>query len=138
MYLRQWCCQVAGGAMSVLDRFVRIRRFRAQAADNYDLAAGAFSDSVRARYLAVADHYTALAEAELLSDKRERQVRLAEMQAKRAAERAQELQKLAPVAPQPRKLRLIRGDGITTDKRRITLRARSNLAVAGISAKRER
>ncbi len=124
--------------MSVLDRFVRIRRFRAQATDNYDLAAGTFSDSVRARYLAVADHYTALAEAELLSDKRERQIRLAEMQAKRAAERAQKLRELAPPAPQPRKLRLIRGDGVTTDKRRITLRARSNLAVAGISGKRER
>ena len=137
--------------MSVLDRFVRIRRFRAQAAENYALAAESFSDSVRARYLAIADHYTALADAELLSDKRERQFRLAEMQAKRAAALAQKarLPAPAPAAPQPaaiaaaltapaRKLRLIKGDRITAGKHRIVLPARSGLVVAGVGAKRER
>jgi hypothetical protein len=135
--------------MSVLDRFVRIRRFRAQAAENYALAAESFSDSVRARYLAIADHYTALAEAELLSDKRERQFRLAEMQAKRAAALAQKARLPTPAAPQPaaiaaaltapaRKLRLIKGDRITAGKHRIVLPARSGLVVAGVGAKRER
>ena len=135
--------------MSVLDRFVRIRRFRAQAADNYALAAESFSDSVRARYLAIADHYTALAEAELLSDKRERTLRLAEMKAKRTAARVQHLQEPAPATAQPaaiaaaltapgRKLRLIRGDRTVAGKHRIVLPARSGLVVAGVAAKRER
>ncbi|HEX4040519.1 MAG TPA: hypothetical protein VHY10_02375 [Xanthobacteraceae bacterium] len=134
--------------MSVLDRFVRIRRFRAQAAENYALAAESFGDSVRARYLAIADHYTALAEAELLSDKRERQFRLAEMQAKRTAALAQKAQLPAPSTPHPaaiaaaltapaRKLRLIKGDRTTASRHRIVLPARSGLIVAGVS-KRER
>ncbi|HUI14095.1 MAG TPA: hypothetical protein VL048_11580 [Xanthobacteraceae bacterium] len=135
--------------MSDLDRFVRIRRFRAQAADNYALAAESFRDSVRARYLAIADHYTALADAELLSDQRERKGRLAEMQAKRAAARAR---RVPGAAPQPvtaagaaapavpvRKLRLIQGDGAAAaDKHRIIVAARPNRMVAGGSARRER
>lgn len=123
--------------MSVLDRFVRIRRFRAQAAENYDLAAGSFSASVRARYLAIADHYTALADAELLSDKRERKSRLADMQAARAAARAQKAQPV-PAAPQPHRFRLIKGDAAVAEKRRIVLPARSTLLRAGFAAKRER
>jgi hypothetical protein len=124
--------------MSVLDRFVRIRRFRAQAAENYDLAAGSFSDSVRARYLAIADHYTALADAELLSDKRERKSRLAEMQAMRAVARAQKTEPV-PAATQPHKFRLIKGDGAAAaEKRRAVLPARSKLLRAGFAAKRER
>jgi hypothetical protein len=103
--------------MSALDRFIGIRRLRALAADNYALAAESFSDSVRARYLAIADHYTALADAELLSDKRERKSRLAEMQAKRAAARAQKVSEPAPAVPQPRKLRLIKGDGAAAAQR---------------------
>ena len=102
--------------MSDLDRFVRIRRFRAQAAENYALAAESFSDSVRARYLAIADHYTALADAELLSDQRERKNRLAEMQAKRAAARAQKVPETAPAVAQPRMLRLIQGNGATAER----------------------
>jgi hypothetical protein len=124
--------------MSVLDRFVRIRRLRAQAAENYDLAAESFGDSVRARYLAIADHYTALAEAELLSDKRERKFRLAEMQAKRAAARAQRAQAPTPLATPSHKFRLIKGDGAAAEKRRIVLPARSSLALAGFASKRER
>jgi hypothetical protein len=135
--------------MSVLDRFVRIRRLRAQAAENYGLAAASFGDSVRARYLAIADHYTALAEAELLSDKRERKFRLAEMQATRAAAVARKARPSTPAMPQPaavaaaltaraRKLRLIKGDGTAAGKHRVILPARSGLVVAGVSAKRER
>jgi len=123
--------------MSVLDRFVRIRRFRAQAAENYDLAAESFSDSVRARYLAIADHYTALADAELLSDKRERKSRLADMQAARAAMRAQKAQ-ATPAATQPHRFRLIQGDGAAAEKRRVILPPRSKLLRAGFAAKRER
>lgn len=123
--------------MSVLDRFVRIRRLRAQAADNYALAAESFGDNVRARYLAIADHYAALADAELLSDKRERKWRLAEMQAQRAASRAQTLHERAAAVPQPRRLRLIRGDA-AAEKRRMTLPARRHPSLAGIAAKRER
>jgi DNA-binding transcriptional ArsR family regulator len=133
--------------MSVLDRFVRIRRFRALAGENYGLAAESFSESVRARYLAIADHYAALADAELLSDKRERKWRLAEMQAQRVAGRAQKSQEPVPATPQPaalaaaapvRKLRLIKGDGATADKRRVSMPTRHHPSLAGIAAKRER
>jgi hypothetical protein len=127
--------------MSVLDRFVRIRRLRAQAAENYDLAAASVGDSVRARYLAIADHYTALAEAELLSDKRERKLRLAEMQRKRAAAHAQKAPPPTPPMPHvppPHRFRLIRGDGTAAGRHRVILPARSGLVVAGVSAKRER
>lgn len=135
--------------MSVLDRFVRIRRLRAQAAENYDLAAASVGDSVRARYLAIADHYTALAEAELLSDKRERKFRLAEMQAARAAALTRKAQPSTPAMPQPaavaaaltarpRQLRLIQGEGTAAGKHRVTLPARSGLVVAGVAGKRER
>lgn len=126
--------------MSVLERFVRIRRLRTLAADHYGLAAESFSDSVRARYLAIADHYTALAEAELLSDKRERTFRLAGLQAKRAAARAQRLHEpppAPPAVPQPRTLRLIKGDGVA-DKRRVILPARRQPTLAGFATKRER
>lgn len=121
--------------MSVLDRFVRIRRLRAQAAENYALAAESFGDSVRARYLAIADHYSALADAELLSDKRERKFRLAEMQAARAAARAQKPREPA-LSPAPPKLRLIKG--AAADKRRMSLPARWGPTLAGLAAKRER
>ncbi len=135
--------------MSELDRFVRIRRFRARAADNYALAAESFGDGVRARYLAIADHYNVLADAELLSDKLQRKSRLAELQAKRAAAHAQKVHASAPAMPQPagaavvttapaRKLRLIKGDSAAVDKRRVILPARPNRMVAGISARRDR
>lgn len=120
--------------MSVLDRFVRIRRLRAQAAENYALAAESFGDSVRARYLAIADHYSALAEAELLSDKRERKFRLAEMQAARAAARAQKPRE--PALSPPPKLRLIKG--AAADKRRMSLPARWGPTLPRVAAKRER
>jgi hypothetical protein len=124
--------------MSVLERFVRIRRLRAQAAENFALAAESFSDSVRARFLAIADHYAAVADAELLSDQRERKFRLAAMQAARAAARPQNRREPAPPPPPPRKLRLIKGDGTAADKRRMALPVRRGPTLAGFAAKRER
>ena len=99
--------------MSALERFVRARRFRSCAADYYEMAAGAFSLDVRTRYLAIADHYAALAETELRSDRLEREKRLEDMRAerqKRAA--AAKLQSSVPTpsrASQPIKLRVILG-----------------------------
>jgi hypothetical protein len=65
--------------MSALERFVQARRFRARAAEYFELAADEVGLDVRARYLAIADHYTALADHELRSDKLERKKRLEEM-----------------------------------------------------------
>lgn len=121
--------------MSDLDRFVRIRRFRDLAAENYALAVEGFSDNVRARYLAIAHHYTALADAELLSDQRERKSRLLEMQAKRVAARAQKVPEPAPAVPLLRKLRLIKGDGAAPEHgaHRIATVAREHMSPAGTS-----
>ena len=124
--------------MSVLDRFVRIRRLRAQAAENYALAAESFGDSVRARFLSIADHYAALADAELLSDQRERKFRLAEMQAARAAALAQKRRERARHAQPPFKFRLIKGDGAAARRPRVIVPARSLPSLAGVAAKRER
>ena len=125
--------------MSVLERFVRMRQFRRCAADYYDLASGSFGTAVRARYLAIADHYVALADAELRSDRLERKSRLAEMQAMRAAAaRAVRDSRPAPATPEPVKLRIIQGNGAGTGKRRITLPARSNLAMTRHVTTRER
>src|ERR1700677_2883048 len=70
--------------MSVLERFVRVRRLRARAEEYYGLTSDAFSEDVRKRYLAIADHYAALADTELRSDRMERKRRLEEMSAARA------------------------------------------------------
>jgi hypothetical protein len=69
--------------MSALERFVQARRFRARAAEYFELAADEIGLDVRARYLAIADHYTALADHELRSDRLERKKRLEEMSAAR-------------------------------------------------------
>ncbi|MGB7254436.1 MAG: hypothetical protein WBC94_12590 [Xanthobacteraceae bacterium] len=128
-----------GCAMSVLERFVRMRQFRRCAADYYDLALGSFGTAIRARYLAIADHYVALADAELRSDRLERKSRLAEMQAMRAAAaHADRDSRPAPATLEPVKLRIIQGDGPGTGKRRITLPARSNLTMARHVTKRDR
>jgi hypothetical protein len=99
--------------MSALERFVRARRFRSCAANYYELAAGAFSLDVRTRYLAIADHYTALADTELRSDKLERKKRLEEMRGERekraAATRLQRSDPMPVRALQPIKLRVIQG-----------------------------
>jgi hypothetical protein len=69
--------------MSALERFEQARRFRARAAEYFELAADEIGLDVRARYLAIADHYTALADHELRSDRLERKKRLEEMSAAR-------------------------------------------------------
>ena len=74
--------------MSVLERFVRVRRFRVCASEYYDLAGVSFNMDVRRRYLAIADHYAALAETELLSDRLERKRRLEELSAARAKKKS--------------------------------------------------
>ena len=115
-----------------------MRQFRRCAADYYDLASGSFGTAVRARYLAIADHYVALADAELRSDRLERKSRLAEMQAMRAAAARAENVRPAPAPLEPVKLRIIQGDGSGAGKHRITLPARSNLAMTRHATKRDR
>ena len=104
--------------MSVLERFERIRALRARAAAYDALASDPENANVRARYLTIADHYTALAEAELRSDKLECRQRLAELRAKRAsAVLRQSAHRSPPETPKAVKLRLIQGDGAGVDKR---------------------
>jgi hypothetical protein len=69
--------------MSVLDTFIRIRGFRDRAAEYYRLAAEPFNLNVRERYLAIADHYAALADGELVADRLARKRRLQDMNAER-------------------------------------------------------
>jgi hypothetical protein len=69
--------------MSALEVFVRVRQFKARAAEYFELAAQPESEEVRARYLAIADHYMALAEGELRADRLARRKRLDQMRAER-------------------------------------------------------
>jgi hypothetical protein len=69
--------------MSALETFVRIRQFKDRAAEFFELSGQPFSEEVRARYLAIADHYMALAEAELRSDQLMRKQRLEQMRSER-------------------------------------------------------
>jgi hypothetical protein len=73
--------------MSALETFVRIRQFKDRAAEFFDLAAQPFCEEVRVRYLAIADHYVALAEAEMRNDRLTRQLRLERMRALREKSR---------------------------------------------------
>jgi hypothetical protein len=54
--------------MSVLDDFVRIRRLRNRAAEFRQLADTDLAPDVRDRYLTIAQHYDALADAEQRSE----------------------------------------------------------------------
>jgi hypothetical protein len=69
--------------MSALETFVRIRQYKDRAAEYFELAAQPFSDEVRARYLAIADHYMELADFEIRTDRLARQKRLEQMRAAR-------------------------------------------------------
>ena len=102
--------------MSALEVFVRARQYKARAAEYYELAAQPFSEEVRARYLAIADHYMALAEGELRTDRLMRQKRLEQMRAEREKSRRTDAvseanlkadQVPAQPAPEPGKLRLV-------------------------------
>jgi len=69
--------------MSALEVFVRARQYKDRAAEYLALAAQPFSEEVRARYLAIADHYMALAEGEIRTDRLMRQKRLEQTRAER-------------------------------------------------------
>lgn len=69
--------------MSALETFVRARQYKDRAAEFFELAAQPFSEEVRARYLAIADHYTELADAEIRTDKLIRRKRLDLMRTER-------------------------------------------------------
>jgi hypothetical protein len=73
--------------MSVLEVFVRARQYKDRAAEYFELAAQPFSEEVRARYLAIADHYMALAEGEIRTDRLTRRKRLEQMRAEREKSR---------------------------------------------------
>src|ERR1700733_15665855 len=69
--------------MSALETFVRARHYKDRAAEFFDLAGQPFNEEVRARYLAIADHYMALADAEIRTDKLIRRKRLDLMRSER-------------------------------------------------------
>ena len=103
--------------MSVLEVFVRARQYKERAAEYFELAAQPFSEEVRARYLAIADHYMALAEGELRTDRLIRQKRLEQMRAEREKQRIDAAHDASLKASQPQarraqgpaKLRLVEG-----------------------------
>jgi hypothetical protein len=121
-------------AVSVLERFVRMRLLRDRAAEYFDMSSGAFSVDVRARYLAIADHYSALAEAELLEDRLERRRRLETMRSDRVRRPVDAQSHRAPQIPtraqQPVKLRVIQGDGKRESRSLVRLATRSNLGLS--------
>jgi hypothetical protein len=86
---------------------------------------------VRKRYLAIADHYAALAETELRADRLERKRRLEEMSATRAKKAAADGRHRPAQAgiSQRLKLRINQGERHGTDQRRSRLSARSNLTI---------
>ena len=69
--------------MSALKTFIRVRQYRQRAEKYYRMASDELSDDVRARYLAIGDHFSALAEAEIRADRLERKRRLDQMRADR-------------------------------------------------------
>ncbi len=71
--------------MSVLDRYVTIRRYRSRAAEFRDLADRSTATTIRDRYLAAAAHYDALAEAEVLSGRIRSAERLEQLREEREA-----------------------------------------------------
>ena len=105
--------------MSVLETFVRICRYRTRAAEFRQLAGGSFSLDVRDRYLAIANHYFAIADAEQRSDKLRCKERLKELRyerEKKADARLKQPQVRVDREAQPRargpvKLRVIGGTG---------------------------
>lgn len=122
--------------MSVLETFVRIRRYRTRAADFQRLAGGSVSLDVRDRYLAIANHYIALANAEVLSDKLRRKERLKELRSEREQPQVKVDQEAPPRTPVTIKLRVINSTGkrsaspLSASRRRTRLAAHlSNLVV---------
>jgi hypothetical protein len=101
--------------MSALEIFVRIRQYRNRATAFFQLAAGAFSPGVRERYLVIADHYNALADGEILSDRLARRRLLEQMRAMRQRKAVAAKSKAGHEAPprvtEPVKLRIVQGAG---------------------------
>jgi hypothetical protein len=125
--------------MSALEIFVRIRQYRNRAGEFHQLAARSFSLEVRERYLTIADHYTALADAELRSDRLARKKRLEQMRAER--ERSERKKRTVtggatidhradPRSPEPVKLRVTKGAGKGSAQRggRLQMAAQSDFA----------
>jgi hypothetical protein len=103
--------------MSALETFVRARHYKDRAAEFFDLAGQPFNEEVRARYLAIADHYMALADAEIRTDKLIRRKRLDLMRSEREKSQRADVTpnadlkadlREAPRAPEPAKLRLVK------------------------------
>jgi hypothetical protein len=102
--------------MSVLERFVRIRSLRACAVEYFEMAFEPCNADVRDRYLRIADYYIALAESELRSDKFDRQEKLKQLRADRAAMISmKDLSAPIEQTPKPVKLRVIQGGGAGAD-----------------------
>jgi hypothetical protein len=87
--------------MSALETFVRIRQYKDRAAEFFGLAAHSFSLEVRARYLAIADHYMALAEAETRADRLTRKQRLEHMRSEREKSQRTASIPAAALRPEP-------------------------------------
>jgi hypothetical protein len=101
--------------MSALETFVRVRQYKNRAAEFFQLAAGAFSPEVRERYLVIADHYNALADGEILSDRLARRRLLEQMrvmrQRKAVAAKSKACHEAPPRVTEPVKLWIVQGAG---------------------------
>jgi hypothetical protein len=128
--------------MSALETFVRARHYKDRAAEFFDLAGQPFNEEVRARYLAIADHYMALADAEIRTDKLIRRKRLDLMRSER--EKSQRGADVTPDAdltadrrdaqraPEPAKLRLVKSGKRLTQRRSpgpVQMAAQSDFAI---------
>ncbi|HEX3503446.1 MAG TPA: hypothetical protein VHU22_08650 [Xanthobacteraceae bacterium] len=87
--------------MSALETFVRVRQYKDRAAEFFELAAQPFSDEVRARYLAIADHYMELADFEIRTDRLGRQKRLEQMRAEREKSQRAEIDPVTHLKADP-------------------------------------
>ncbi len=113
--------------MSALETFVRARHYKDRAAEFFELAGQPLSEEVRARYLAIADHYMALADAEIRTDQLIRRKRLDLTRSEREkSQRAADItpnadlkvnRREAPRAPEPAKLRLVKNGRELTQRR---------------------
>jgi hypothetical protein len=112
--------------MSALETFVRARQYKDRAAEFFELAAQPFSEEVRARYLAIADHYTELADAEIRTDKLIRRKRLDLMRTEREKPQRADVTpdadlkadlREAPRAPEPAKPRVVKNGRELTQRR---------------------
>ena len=127
--------------MSALETFVRARQYKDRAAEFFDLAGQPFSEEVRARYLAIADHYTELADAEIRTDKLIRRKRLDLMRSEREKSQRADVTpdadlkadlREAPRAPEPAKLRLVKSGKLLAQRRSpgpVQMAAQSDFAI---------